>query len=182
VAVFQTVWASFTLWRTRGNQIELYGYAAFGLTVAPYLVMSRVNSISIVLTPDYSAVYLVRTDIMEEAKRHQGHFDGVVGQIPCATDAYRNGHFDGVFDIQDERTFMHINMEHTPPTADQPIDNTHQVEAIEVDISATARLPLRYQEAPSEPAVIIPSCFVKKRDPGIRYIIDLTWIACSSVF
>lgn len=35
ISVFQTVYASFTLYQTRGDQIARYGYAAFGLTVTP---------------------------------------------------------------------------------------------------------------------------------------------------
>jgi hypothetical protein len=58
VAIFQTLWASFTLRRSRGNKTDVYGYAAFGLTVAPYLVMSMVNLINLVLMPYYSAVYI----------------------------------------------------------------------------------------------------------------------------
>ena len=34
ITVAQTIYAAMTLYRTRGHQIELYGYAAFGLTVS----------------------------------------------------------------------------------------------------------------------------------------------------
>ena len=40
VAVFQTVYAGITLYRTRGDQLDRFSFAAFELTVAPYLVMS----------------------------------------------------------------------------------------------------------------------------------------------
>ena len=39
--------------KPRGDQTERYGYAAFGL------VMSLFNLIGIVLTPDYSTVFMV---------------------------------------------------------------------------------------------------------------------------
>ena len=83
VAIFQTLYASFTLYRARGDQIQRYGYAAFGLTVAPYLIMSVVNLVSNVLTPEYPTTYLVKTDIMDEASRREGaEFEGMVGSIP----------------------------------------------------------------------------------------------------
>ena len=82
IAIFQTFYASFTLYQARGDQIQRYGYAAFGLTVVPYLIMSIVNLASNVLTPDYSVMYLVGSDAMEEAKkRANSKFEGVVGRI-----------------------------------------------------------------------------------------------------
>ena len=81
-AIFQTLYASATLYRVRGDQIQRYGFAAFGLTVAPYLVMSIVNLISTLLTPEYSAMYLVSSEAMKEAQRREGsRFEGVVGSI-----------------------------------------------------------------------------------------------------
>ncbi|MCJ1456494.1 hypothetical protein MMC28_006855 [Mycoblastus sanguinarius] len=82
IAIFQTLYASATLYRTRGDQIQRYGYAAFGLTVAPYLVMSILNLASTMLTPDYTAVYLVRSKVMEEAlRRPDAGFEGIVGTL-----------------------------------------------------------------------------------------------------
>jgi hypothetical protein len=40
IGLFQAVWAVVTLYKVRGDQLDLYGYAAFGLTVAPYAFMS----------------------------------------------------------------------------------------------------------------------------------------------
>ena len=81
VAVVQTIFASVTLYRTKGDQLQHYGYAAFGLTVVPYLVMSIVNLISTIVTPDYPTVYLVRSDIMDEAlyTPAEGLFRGCCG-------------------------------------------------------------------------------------------------------
>ena len=82
IAIFQTLYASFTLYHARGDQIQHYGYAAFGLTVVPYIVMSIINLASSILTPDYSVMYLVESEAMEEAKkRENAKFDGVVGKI-----------------------------------------------------------------------------------------------------
>ncbi|CAI6062291.1 unnamed protein product [Clonostachys chloroleuca] len=81
IAIVQLIYGSYTIYRARGDQVARYGYAAFGLTVAPYLIMSFINFTSTVLTPQYSHLYLVRTDIMEEAQRHGGRFEGVIGTL-----------------------------------------------------------------------------------------------------
>lgn len=113
----------------RGDQIEKYGYAAFGLTVVPYLIMSIINLFSIMLTPDYPAMYMVHTDIMEEAKRRQGRFDLVVGKIP-ETSAV--GNVDGIFKIQDGRTFVYLS-KHTPAAENQASKITSLVELVSPD-------------------------------------------------
>lgn len=80
IAVLQLFYASYTITETKGDQISRYGYAAFGLTVAPYIIMSFINLVSFLLTADYSHVYLVSTDVMKEAEdRHGGRFDGIIG-------------------------------------------------------------------------------------------------------
>jgi hypothetical protein len=82
IALFQTVYASSVLLGTRGDQIERYGYAAFGLTVTPYVVMSIVNLVGSITTPEYRAVYMVRNYVMDEAaKRMGGRFEGMVGYL-----------------------------------------------------------------------------------------------------
>src|SRR5438270_950503 len=82
VAAVQTVYAGFTLFQTRGDQLSRYGYAAFGLTVIPYLVMSVLNSLADALTPTFPACYLVRSDEMDEAERREGcYFEGIVGRL-----------------------------------------------------------------------------------------------------
>ena len=92
IAVFQTLYASATLYQTRGDQIQRYGYAAFGLTVTPYLLMSIVNLLSTMLTPDYQCLYLVRSEIMDEAARRVGaRFEGMVATL--RSDARKVRHY-----------------------------------------------------------------------------------------
>ncbi|KAF7513012.1 hypothetical protein GJ744_011278 [Endocarpon pusillum] len=146
-AIFQTFWASYTLWQARGNQVDEYGYAAFGLTVVPYLIMSIINLISTILTPDYSAVYMVRTDIMDEAERRQGRFDGAVGQIP-ETSAV--GNMDGVFEIQDGRTFVFLGKRDTSPAKTQASQIPSRMELVSMDhISQTCSQPPVTVEIPN---------------------------------
>ena len=81
VSIVQVLFASATLYRTRGDQLNQYGYAAFGLTVIPYIVMSIVNLFGNLLTPDFATLYLVWSPELREAESHGGHFDGVVGTV-----------------------------------------------------------------------------------------------------
>jgi len=81
-AIVQVIFASITLYRSRGDQIARYGYAAFGLTVVPYLVMSVVNLFGNLVTPEYPSLFLISSDIMDEASRRPGYLvDGEVGKI-----------------------------------------------------------------------------------------------------
>jgi hypothetical protein len=84
VALGQAILAVRTLYETRGNQIDEYGYAAFGLTVAPYAIMSVINLLGALSRPDYDAVYLVGSSIMKEERERKGlkgYYDGVVGAV-----------------------------------------------------------------------------------------------------
>ena len=87
IAIIQLVFACLTLYRSKGNQLEIYGYAAFGLTVAQYAVMSLVNLFANLVTPHYPTVYMVRTEMMAKAESQGGKFDGVVAEIPGQPDA-----------------------------------------------------------------------------------------------
>ena len=81
VAIVQTVYSCVSLYRARADQISQYGYAAFGLTVAPYAVMSVVNFIGNLCTPDYAALHLLHSDDLEEARRRGISIDGAVGKL-----------------------------------------------------------------------------------------------------
>lgn len=81
IAIVQLGYATITLYQSRGTQIEHYGYAAFALTVIPYALMSLINLFGNMLTPDYQALYLVGSDVMDEAIQRGCRFDGVVGRL-----------------------------------------------------------------------------------------------------
>jgi hypothetical protein len=86
VGVFQSLSASVAVYRARGDQISRYGYAAFGLTVIPYGVMSVVNLLGGLLTLDYDVIYTLWSPEMNEAKSRGGYFEGVVGKVSPDTD------------------------------------------------------------------------------------------------
>ena len=82
VATSQVIYAGVTLWQSRGDQIDrFYGYAAFGLTVTPYLLMSLINIVAQLLTPDYETLFLVTSEISDEAERRGGTFRGAVARL-----------------------------------------------------------------------------------------------------
>ncbi|KDQ55137.1 hypothetical protein JAAARDRAFT_342022 [Jaapia argillacea MUCL 33604] len=81
VSIAQLVYSTITIYRTRGNQLDRYGYAAFGLSVFPYAFMSLANFICIGVVGEYTHLNLLRTDIMREAERRGGSFDGAIGRI-----------------------------------------------------------------------------------------------------
>jgi len=81
IAIVQLMFACFTLYRTRGGQVENYGYAAFGFTVIPYAIMSVINLTANLLTPEYPTLFMVHSDAMDLATEQQNEFDGMVGTI-----------------------------------------------------------------------------------------------------
>jgi hypothetical protein len=82
VSTLQAIWSINTLYQTRGDQIDLYGYGAFGLTVLPYAIMSLVNLITNLARPGYPCLYLVHTRYMAEAKSIPGaKFRGMIASV-----------------------------------------------------------------------------------------------------
>jgi hypothetical protein len=82
IAILQLIFSTFTLVRSKANQIEIYGYAAFSLTVAPYAVMALVNLIANAVMPTYPSLYLVRNDVMDEIESvNDVKFCNVVGTV-----------------------------------------------------------------------------------------------------
>jgi hypothetical protein len=85
VALGQTLFAISTLYRTKGDQITLYGYSAFGLTVVPYVFMSVVNLLGNLICPEYPALYLVEPPTIsnsdEEGEDDDIRIQGSVGKL-----------------------------------------------------------------------------------------------------
>ena len=104
-SVVQLVYASITVYSSSGSQLDRYGYAAFGLTVVPYACMSLMNLIGGVMTPDYSHVYIVRSEVLEEARARGGQFCGTVGRLTVGPSAEPQQRRDTVcFDGVDEES------------------------------------------------------------------------------
>lgn len=83
-SIVQLFYGAASLYRARSTQFERYGYAAFSLTIIPFMLMSLLNLISHIFTPDFPACYLVRSPIMAEAEARGGLFDGMIGEVDMA--------------------------------------------------------------------------------------------------
>ena len=70
VAVIQALFAIVTLYNSKGHQIDRFGYAAFGLTVVPYVVMSVINLCANLICPEYPAMYLVSNQVLRNLQHH----------------------------------------------------------------------------------------------------------------
>jgi len=82
IAIFQTLYALSTLYRGSIEQVAIYGYASFGLTVAPYATMSIVNLLASLICPGHQMLYLIETSVMQEARSRPGAvFNEVVGKV-----------------------------------------------------------------------------------------------------
>ena len=81
VAIGQVIVGIITLLRARGDQIQQFGRAAPFLTVTPYVIMSIVNLVCNLVAPDYPAIYLVRSQEMDEAIARGAQIDGTVGRL-----------------------------------------------------------------------------------------------------
>jgi hypothetical protein len=80
VGLFQAIWGAVGLYKARGDQLQRYGYAAFGLSVAPFVFMSVVNITVALITPEYPVKFLVwNPDMTDEAVK--GCFDNTIAEI-----------------------------------------------------------------------------------------------------
>jgi hypothetical protein len=99
VSLAQVIFAATTLYQTRGDQLIRYGYAAFGLTVTPYALMSVINLLGSLLCPEYPALYLVESEAMDDARRkHGGVFTGTVKGLDIDMDKLQRGSHGAVYD------------------------------------------------------------------------------------
>lgn len=82
VSLGQVLFAAGTLYETKGDQISRYGYAAFGLTVTPYIWMSLLNLCGNYFCAECPSFYLVKSQAMRDLARKEGIcFTGVVAKL-----------------------------------------------------------------------------------------------------
>jgi len=85
ISIVQLLFAVATIYRARGDQISRFGYAAFGLTVIPYALMSLVNLLANLSCPQYPNLYMVRTELMQHIldtfPETEARFTGIVGTV-----------------------------------------------------------------------------------------------------
>ncbi|MCJ1401530.1 hypothetical protein MMC11_004745 [Xylographa trunciseda] len=176
VAMFQVVFASVTLYRTRGDQIQRYGFAAFGLTVAPYLTMSIINLISAFVTPNYPTLYMVKSETMKEAIAHGAKIEGMVGAlIPVQSD--NQDVMRGAFQTEGDKRF-YIHRQRAVPNDQGKSETLEERVEIRLHFWHPRRRPTL-----ETARLLLPSCSNFKR-PGRQndFTTDMsfsTFIACS---
>ena len=176
VAMFQVVFASVTLYRTRGDQIQRYGFAAFGLTVAPYLTMSIINLVSAFVTPNYPTLYMVNSGTMDEAISHGAKIEGVAGALVPAQSEVQ-GALKGIFQTEgDHKFYMHRHR--------TVLNSQNHSETLEERVEVRFRFWHPRRRPTQEKAkLLLPSCSNFER-PGRQndFTTDMsvfTFIACS---
>ena len=92
IGLVQAIWGIVTIYNARGNQIQQYGYAAFGLTVVPYTFMSILNGLANLMNPTYPTMYLIRTPTLTRVEHEmRGSFEGVLDIKLTESDATKSG-------------------------------------------------------------------------------------------
>lgn len=197
IAIAQLVYAVATLYQSGGNQIDTFGYAAFGLTVIPYALMSLVNLIGGLATPEYHALHLVASDVMDEAIRRGACFDGVIGRLvpetePALTTAEVlsvnacEGSHNSLIDGDKEKNSITISY------CDK--DGRHIFPASIVDYSSPALPTLKRRKYVNKrikstsqdlsPSIFVPSCSKFRRFSDHDYAINVnrTQMTCQGAF
>jgi len=103
ISIAQLVLSSVTIYRARGDQLDRYGYAAYGLSVFPYTFMSFINLVCVALVGEYPSIYLLRSRVMKEAEGRQGVFHGVIGTLQHTSNDTGGSESSGIH--LDERPF-----------------------------------------------------------------------------
>lgn len=58
-AVLQILYSSIELYEARGHQFDRFGYAAYSLSVIPYVLMSLTNLLASTFAPQYPSLFIV---------------------------------------------------------------------------------------------------------------------------
>ena len=174
-------------------------YGAFQLTLIPYGLMSVVNILCGLVTPNYSAVYMVNSTIMEEARARGWTFDGTVGKLCESIEEGKGDCFgflatfeenSGVGYSKDSETKapLEVNIDQireveTKPSAKTNTSGINEVELSEIKIgcgsvkSRPETLNLHdikriFKEASHE-LFFIRLFLLKDKDPGKDYVRSL---------
>ncbi|KIM89881.1 hypothetical protein PILCRDRAFT_2159 [Piloderma croceum F 1598] len=107
-SIVQLILSSVTIYRTRGSQLDRYGYAAFGLSVFPYAFMSLVNLICIGIVGDYPSIYVMRTPLLDEVEGRDG--TRISGEVGTLKKIVNGGRYERVGGWMGERGFRAVRM------------------------------------------------------------------------
>ena len=176
VGLYQIVSGAVTLYWARGDQAKLYGYASFSLAVIPYILMTTVNLIAQLFTDDYPVLYMVETDIMQEAMgtARGGMFHGMVGRIDV-DDGTQPDYYPFFLPGEDLGS---IRITHTTRTAEgvataqgewsTPLLDGQRSSVEMMQYLDTGRM-MRYSNSANEPSTTlrVPCCSLLRTRPGM---------------
>jgi len=182
IALIQSGYALWTLYKSQGDQIHQFGYAAFGLTVAPYAVMSVVNLLGHLCRPDYPSLYLVENSIMNEARRRGGVFEGSVCRVQeestavCGCGLRDGNDADELLFLADEKEGITASFKTTSPPACCEARNSLTSDLEKRHSSCVSLTPhshpikplpetLNYVGTQDDALLLIPCCNPIKRSP-----------------
>lgn len=77
----QIIAGGLTVYQASKAQFTAFGFTQSSLTVIPYVLMSLTNLAANITCPNYSTLYLVETDLLEEARGLGGVAHGAVGYV-----------------------------------------------------------------------------------------------------
>jgi hypothetical protein len=72
LSITQLLYSIYSLYKVTHHEIERFGYAAYGLTVASYIAMGIFNLIANLVTPEFDQLYIIKS----------AHFDSAVELKP----------------------------------------------------------------------------------------------------
>ena len=151
------------MYHTDGDQLKWFGYVAPGLTVLPYAVMSGLNLIANLLTPHYPTMYLVRSEVMEEAERRAGsQFHYVVGEIvdESGTDDDGRSKSEIAGSFKDDDKVLYVT-----PSGSLPVTDHWRLQS-----TAEKREKIDISDDSANQTIYVPSCPRFRRTDGTRYM------------
>lgn len=66
IAIIQIVYGALGLYEASAREVPKFGYAAYSLTVIPYILMSLVNLLANICQPQYPTMFLVLNESVED--------------------------------------------------------------------------------------------------------------------
>ena len=75
---------TYNVYTARSSQIPRWGYAAYSLSVLPYVIMSVMNVLCAAIVDSYACAQLLRTPILEESLKRDDQapdYDGTIGTV-----------------------------------------------------------------------------------------------------
>jgi hypothetical protein len=93
ISIIQLLYSLYSLYQVTEHELERFGYAAYGLTVAPYALMGLLNLVANLITPEFDGLSLVSSTALKEVLHYSGISAKdlvIVGTLAEAEASYRN--------------------------------------------------------------------------------------------